>query len=145
MSRRADARPGIASLRVRLPHELLGARAAGTSAVLQGAGGGVSRHRGLHTEAPRGERAAEDSLLPGGAGVLHQGYQTGSTQGRNPDHKESTLVTVYRVSERCSLKEQFTPKTKYIFSAFSACGAQKTLKNTFDKLYSTQDNPQTLL
>ena len=104
MSHSADTRSGIASLRVRVPHELLGARAAGTLAVLQGAGGGVSRHRGLHTEASRGERAAEDSLLPGGAGVLHQGDQTGSTQGRNPDHKESTLVRVYRVSERCSVR-----------------------------------------
>lgn len=60
--------------------------------------------RGLHTEAEGGERAAEDTLLPGDAGDLHQGCEAGSTQGRNPDYKESPLITLYRVSEHCSLQ-----------------------------------------
>lgn len=52
---------------------------------------------GLHTEAEGGKRVAEDTLLPGNAGDLHQGCETRSTQGRNPDHKESPLITLYRV------------------------------------------------
>lgn len=62
----------------------------------------MSRCGGLRTEAQGGERVTEDSLLPGNTGDLHQGHKTGSTQGRNPDHKESPFITLYRVSEYCS-------------------------------------------
>lgn len=58
----------------------------------------MSRGGGLCPQAPRGERSAEDPLLPGRAGDSHPGGTSRPAQGWHPDYQESTHAALSRVS-----------------------------------------------